>query len=239
MRLLAIDSSSDQLSVALADGPLIRQYSEAAGSHSGQRALPMVVALLGESGLRGSDLDAIAFGAGPGGFTGLRIACGIAQGLAEAWGISVVPVSSLLAAAESVRLARGLDVFRAVVAFDARMGEIYIASASFEAGDWRWRSPPAVAAPGAAQIPSDPGWFAVGSGFLAYPELLERLTTPQGAETGAQLRTGEAILGLARKSLEREPGIDPALARPDYLRDKVALTLAERRRSRTGRSPAG
>jgi tRNA threonylcarbamoyladenosine biosynthesis protein TsaB len=163
MRLLALDTSTETVSVALHCDGSTHLRSETAGSAASERVLPLIAALLAESGAAGSSVDAIAFGEGPGSFTGLRIACGIAQGLGEAWGVRLIAVSSLLAAAESVRMVHG--AVRVMVALDARMREVYFAA--FEHTGDRWRCLQSAQAIRPEQVVVPPGGrlFACGDGF--------------------------------------------------------------------------
>ena len=167
-------------------------------------------------------LDAIAFGAGPGAFTGVRLACALAQGLAMGVGLGVVPIGSLEA------LACQATTARAFVVSDARMGEVYCASYLIDQGRPRVLAEPCCVPPQDCEPAEGDGWCGLGTGFAAYPELAERLggrligclpgLTPHAGDVArlASLRIGEGGL------------IDPVLAAPLYVRDKVALTTAER-----------
>ena len=126
VRLLAIDNSSDTLSVALRDGAATFERSAPSGVAGAERALPMVGELLAEAGVGLRDLDAIAFGAGPGAFTGVRIACGIAQGLALGADLPVVAVGTLEALAQEAWREHGAT--RVFACTDARMREVYVAA---------------------------------------------------------------------------------------------------------------
>src|SRR5262245_10997531 len=133
-RLLAFDTSTDLTSIALCDGDSVRVSESAGGAQASARLIPELLALLGEAGWRVDQLDAIAFGRGPGAFTGLRTAASVAQGLAFGAGKPVLPIDSLLLVAEDARLQRPApeQPFDVWVAMDARMEESY-------AGAYRWR----------------------------------------------------------------------------------------------------
>src|SRR5580704_18367363 len=122
MHVLALDASTDVCAVALGDGTRWSERTEAAGQRHSELLLPMVRSLLTESRLELPDIDGIAFGAGPGSFTGLRIACGVAQGLALGANLSLVGVATLEAMAEEARIRSGST--RVIAALDARMQEV-------------------------------------------------------------------------------------------------------------------
>ena len=223
MKLLALESSSDRCSVALwCDGVLSSRCGDGAQTHSGLM-LPFVDALLAEAGLRVRSLDALAFGAGPGGFTGLRLACGVAQGLALAADLPVIAVGSL----EAMALGSGREI--AYVCVDARMNEVYCAAYRVEDDRLQTVLEPVVAAPGEAPLPPGQGWHGVGSGFRAYREALrQRLGERLAAEDGNAVPEARHIVTLALQRWQRGERTDAASAVPFYVRDKVALTTAER-----------
>src|SRR5438552_15269054 len=141
MKLLALDTAGELCSVALFDGAVWHERSIVAGQSHSQHVLPMVQECLAHAALRLQDLDGIAFGAGPGAFTGVRIACGVAQGLAFGANLPVVPVPTLLALAQHAwREHQATNVFACL---DARMREVYVAFYAREANDWRVVRPPA------------------------------------------------------------------------------------------------
>jgi len=232
MRLLALDTSTDIVSVALRWGERTCQRSELAGSSASARVLPLVAQVLAEAGADGTGLDAIAFGEGPGSFTGLRIACGVAQGLAEAWGVRLIPVSSLLAAAETARAARGPQAQRVLVALDARMNEVYVGIFEYGTGAWRCLQEPQVIRPEQVAGHGGDRLFGCGDGFARYPELALRLQAVLDGCEPSLAPSAAAMLALAAVELRAGRTIDPAGARPNYVRDKVALTVAERRARR-------
>ncbi len=218
MNLLAIETSTDVGSIALwRDGTLLVRACPAGVSHS-ETLLPLISATMAESGLGFADLQGIAFGAGPGSFTGLRVACGVAQGLAFAHDLPLLAVGTL----DAMALASGGD--RVIVALDARMGEVYFAV--FENGSAR--APAAVYAPAAVPLPEENGWLACGNGLLAYPPLRERLAGCVDQWLPELMPGAAAVARLAAPRLARGEHIDAADAVPLYVRDKVAKTVAER-----------
>src|SRR5271165_5262780 len=173
MRILALDASTDVCAAALGDGASWVERMELAGQRHSELLLPMVRALLSEARLELPDLDGIAFGAGPGSFTGLRIACGVAQGLALGTNLPVIGVATLEAMAESARSRSGCS--RVIAALDARMHEVYLAAYEHDGTRWRETVPPCVVAPGDAPLPPGAGWSGAGNGFAAYRLLRQRL----------------------------------------------------------------
>ncbi|MEP6657549.1 MAG: tRNA (adenosine(37)-N6)-threonylcarbamoyltransferase complex dimerization subunit type 1 TsaB [Betaproteobacteria bacterium] len=233
MRIIAFDSSTEWCSVAVGDGERWLQHEEAVGQTHSTRLLPMIDALLTESGWRLSDIEGLAFGAGPGSFTGVRIGCGVAQGLALGLDCPVLPVSTLAAIAQSTQCAgndRRAD--RVLVCTDARMGEVYTAAYRREGTQWEEVSPPVVVSPAALMAPSSPGtWTGAGNGFAAYPALAARLGL---RDVRPLLRaTGRSIGELALRGFVAGEGVDAKDALPAYVRDRVALTTTEREAGRT------
>ena len=198
--------------------------------HAGQRhselLLPMIQSLLAEAGTTLRELDGLAFGAGPGSFTGLRIACGVAQGLAFGADLPVIGVPTLAAMAEDAR-ARGLAE-RVYAALDARMREVYVAAYEHDNTGWRERVAPAVLPPEDVPLPADPGWFGVGPGFAAYPALRTRLGESLMACDPTLMPSASAIARLALPRLAAGEGVAAGEAVPLYVRHRVALTTVER-----------
>jgi tRNA threonylcarbamoyladenosine biosynthesis protein TsaB len=212
MRFAAIETSTEWCSVALwADGEIAALESRAGHRHS-EVALPMLQRLLGKN-----TLDAVAFGAGPGAFTGLRIACGLAQGLAFGQGLPVIGISTLEA------LAQESGAPRVVACVDARMREVYYAALEKRAGRWHEVIAPQCIAPRSAPRPPGDGWLGAGNGFEVYPELktVVSIVKPMIHPTAV------AVAQLAAPKLAAGEGVDAALAVPVYLRDKVAFTKEE------------
>jgi tRNA threonylcarbamoyladenosine biosynthesis protein TsaB len=222
MRLLAFETATRRLSVALwQDGELIERSGEIANAGS-ERVLPWASELLAEAGATMRQLDAIAFGAGPGSFTGLRLACGAAQGLAWGRGLPVVPVSSL----EALALASGEgDVWACL---DARMNEVYAAAYRVEGDSVRQLMAPVCLPPAVVPAPTFAGGWGVGDGFAAYgPALCARKPDLAGVRADA-FPTAAAVVRLAVPAFVRGEAVPAAQALPIYVRDKVALTTAER-----------
>jgi tRNA threonylcarbamoyladenosine biosynthesis protein TsaB len=224
-RLLALDTATECLSVAVVDGEQQWVADEAGGMLASQRLLPLVFALLGRAGLGLADLDAIAFGRGPGAFTGLRTACSVVQGLAFGAGLPVLAIDSLALVAEDAFAQRRVP--EVWVAMDARMDEAY-AAAYRRAGDqWQATEAPALwtlAALVDAWRREPPGCVA-GSALEAFGA---RLPTGAAMRITADHDRAGALARLARAAWQRGEALDAALALPLYLRDKVALTTAER-----------
>jgi len=213
MRFAAIETSTDWCSVAVWSDGEIAALERPAGNRHSELALPMLEKLLGKN-----ELDAVAFGAGPGAFTGLRIACGLAQGLAFGRGLPVIGISTLQA------LAQEAGATRVVACIDARMREVYYAALEKRAGGWHEVVAAQCVAPQSAPKPPGEGWIGVGSGFEVYGEFLSSKVSvikPQIHPTAL------AVAQLAAPRLAAGEGVDAGEAAPVYLRDKVALTQAE------------
>lgn len=213
MRFAAIETSTEWCSVAVwADGEIAALERRAGHRHS-EFALPML-----ESLLKGSSIDAVAFGAGPGAFTGLRIACALAQGLAFARGLPVIGISTLEA------LAQECGAPRVAACIDARMREVYYAALERRAGGWREVIAAQCVPPRSAPPPPGRGWVGCGSGFEVYREEMKgkvELARPEIHPTAV------AVAELAAPRLAAGEGVDAAQAAPVYLRDKVAFTKDE------------
>jgi tRNA threonylcarbamoyladenosine biosynthesis protein TsaB len=218
MRFAAFETSTEWCSAALWLDGEIRALERRAPSAHAELALPMLERLMREAGLRPAGLQAVAFGAGPGAFTGLRIACGLAQGIALARGVPVLGVSTLEALAEES------GAPRVVACLDARMREVYHCALEKEGGRWRERSPARCVAPGALGPPPGEDWIGCGSGFALYGPMGMARVIPEIHPTAA------AVARLAAPRLAAGEGVDPAHAAPHYVRDKVARTRAEQER---------
>jgi tRNA threonylcarbamoyladenosine biosynthesis protein TsaB len=223
MRVLAIDCSTEWLAVAAGDEESSVERRELAGQSHSRRALPLVNLLLSERGWKLGDLDGIAFGAGPGSFTGVRIACGIAQGLALGANLPVVPVSTLEAIAQAAWRKHGEK--RVVACLDARMREVYVAAYQRRGTGWTEFVAPMVRKPDEVVV-SGSDWFGAGEGFAAYPALADRISL-RGLDATI-LPTASAILESAVPRLAAGLGVDAAHALPLYVRHRVALTSVER-----------
>lgn len=223
MRVLAIESSTEWLSVAAGDESSLRERREHAGQTHSERVLALVESLLDECGWLLEDLDGIAFGAGPGSFTGVRIACGVAQGLALGVSKPVVPVPTLEALAQEAARVHGAT--RVFACLDARMREVYVAAYERAADAWREVVAPSVAKPADVTAP-DGQWFGAGAGFKAYKELATRLGIRSVDDE--LIPSARAVAELALPRLAAGAALDPADALPLYVRHRVALTTAER-----------
>jgi len=223
--ILAIETSAELASCALLVGDtVIVRSTPGVRSHS-QSILPMVQQLLNEGGIALADCDAIAFGAGPGSFTGVRTACGVAQGLAYGAGLPVLPLVTLEAMAEACRAATGATEVLAVL--DARMGEVYWAQYRFNDGGWIEVVAPTLSAPqDVAPLAAD-GLQACGNGFAEYAAAFAGMPFAPAALPDVVPHARELAL-LARGALAAGQGVLAAQAQPIYLRNKVAYTSAER-----------
>jgi tRNA threonylcarbamoyladenosine biosynthesis protein TsaB len=225
MKILALDTATEACSVALSfdgsDERVLERYVELDRGH-GERLLPMIDEVLAEGGITLAALDAIAFGRGPGGFTGVRLAASVAQGLAFGAGIGVVPVSDLAAVAQQVA---GLEpeARRILVVNDARMREVYWAEFSVD-GLVTLQGAEQVGAAASVPVSDHAGgpWAAAGRGLAAYPELAERCRQ-QGARLLVRLLPrAREILELARPAVAAGHTLPPEQALPVYVRERVA-----------------
>lgn len=228
MKILAIETATEACSAALLiDGNISERYQVQPRMHS-QLILPMLDELLAEADLALTALDAIAFGRGPGAFTGVRIAVGVAQGAAFAADLPVVPVSTLAALAQ--RGFRELGGRRLLPAYDARMQEVYWAAYEVDAqGLVSIRVADEVSAPDQVTLPDGAGWQGVGAGWGSYHSLLTRRLGASVAAVNADLLCSAhdvALLGAA--GFTRGDAVAAELAAPVYLRDKVAFRPGER-----------
>lgn len=223
MKLLALDTSTENCSLALwLDGEVISRQ-ELAGQRHSDLVLPMLAELLETAGLELRELDGIAFGEGPGSFTGLRIGCGVAQGLAFGADLPVLGISTLLALAAATRDER------VIACLDARMGEIYHAAYEQRNGVWHAICEPSLGHAKAAPAVDGCGWIGVGSGFAAYAETLqERYAGQLISVDGSVFPQASDMVRLAAPLFGHGLGQDPSLAAPFYIRNKVALKMSER-----------
>jgi tRNA threonylcarbamoyladenosine biosynthesis protein TsaB len=216
--LLALDTATEACSVALLhDGKVLSHYEVIPRLHA-QKLLPMIQALLAEAGIGLPAVDAIAFGRGPGAFTGVRIAIGVVQGLAFALDRPVLPVSNLALLAQRAWREHGAD--QVAAAIDARMDEVYWGCYRAQAGEMRLVGEEAVLAPEQVLLPADASgqWFGAGTGW-GYGE---RLAVQPSSQDASLLPHALDLLELARFAWARGEGVVADLAQPVYLRDKVA-----------------
>lgn len=224
VKLLAFEAATRRLSVALwCDGAITEKSADVPNGGS-ERLLPWAGELLAAAGLSLQQLDGIAFGAGPGGFTGLRLACGVAQGLAFGLEVPVVPVGSLAALA----LASGDG--QVLACLDARMNEVYVAAYSVSGDLVEEVLAPKVGAGATVSLPAGAGWRGAGDGFGVWGTVLrQRLGERLCSDDASVYPTAAAVARLAAPLLASGAGVAAALAMPIYIRDKVALTTAERK----------
>jgi len=244
-KFLAFDTSTDRLSVALADGARLWERSGPGGAQASTTLVPAVLALLAEAGLGLGDLDAVVFGRGPGSFTGLRTACAVAQGLARGAnggaGIPVLPVDTLMALAEEARFAQtGVPLAEAAplavtALLDARMDEMYVQRYAFgdglctPVGDCRLVRPEAWAPDPAAQL-------LAGNVFGVYAHRLPAAAPARPCVEA--LPTAAALLRLAPMLAAAGRCVEASQALPLYVRDKVAQTTEERAQAKAAAAPA-
>jgi len=223
LNLLAFDTSTETLSVALAGRgePLV--HAGAGGAQASATLIPAILSLLEKAGMQLGELDAIAFGSGPGSFTGLRTACSVAQGLALGAEVPVLPIETLMAVAEDARSRTGaLDV---LALLDARMGEVYCARYTHDGRRWHRHGQVLLAAPEAVVVVQDA--VLAGNVFAAYGDRL-----PGGHQRVEAAPNAQALLRLAPALLADGQGLPADQALPLYVRDKVAQTTAEREATR-------
>jgi len=255
LHLLAVETSSTISDIAVLSrvGGTVNLYSasdDEPGRHA-EHLLPMVDHLLASAGISRRDLDAIAFGQGPGGFTGLRVACAVAQGIAFGLGLPVIPVASLLAVA--VRAHHGMDGHEPhqttcyLVVQDARMGEAYLAAYQppLEAGQaWCTLQSPILIdirqiqtwfehrAAGWGLTQATPGYI-VGDALDAFP-MLANINSRRLQTAGSWRADASTVAHIALAAWQRGETIAPENAAPLYVRDKVAYTTSERQHGAGG-----
>lgn len=235
MRLLALDTATETMAVGLADGDATLAVDAEGGALASDHLLPLALDLLARRGLRPADLDAIAFGQGPGAFTGLRSAVSVAQGLAFGIGCPVLPIDSLLIAAEDARAqaAPSAAPFDLWVAMDARLDEAYAAAYRHDGHAWQ-----VLTAPALYDLPTLAAqWRAHGmpqglagnasTAFAGRLDWGQARLWPQVGDRAA------ALVSLARAAWAEGRACPAASALPVYLRDRVALTTAEREAARS------
>lgn len=220
MNLLALETATDRCSVALRTGERVCARVDERPRVHARRVLGMVEECLAEGRIGAHEVDAYAFGRGPGSFTGVRIAAGVIQGLAFGTGRPVVPVSTL--AGHAVAASRLHGARKTAVCVDARMGECYWGLYRMTAdGLADPLAPDALARPEALDLPSEAGWFGAGTGWASWPELAASLG-PDASIDAALLPEAIDLLGLARRAYLAGEAVSPAEALPVYLREEVA-----------------
>ncbi len=221
MKILALDTATEACSAALLiDGEITERYEVAPRRHN-ELILPMIDEVLSASGVQLKQLDYLAFGRGPGAFTGVRIAAGVVQGLALSQDIPVVGISDLAALALQLGTMHGWD--KVIVLSDARMGEVY--QGRYEVAADRHTADlvgeESVGPPGAVQAPGEAGWFAGGGGFAAYRDQLGAVIEKLAGEDADCLPRAREVALLAVHVAEKGGATAAEDALPVYLRDKV------------------
>ncbi|MGO1540826.1 MAG: tRNA (adenosine(37)-N6)-threonylcarbamoyltransferase complex dimerization subunit type 1 TsaB [Luteimonas sp.] len=233
MNLLALETSTEACSVAVwHDGELLERFEIAPRRHA-ELVLPWAQALLAEAGLARSQLDAVAVGRGPGAFTGVRLGIALAQGIALALDLPMLPVSTL-----AVLAMRAEEPGQVLAAIDARMGEVYAGAFERSGDSVHALGPESVCAPDAVVLPGveDSKWRGVGTGFDAGEGALRVHLGPQlaGVDAAALPHAGD-VARLAAQAWARGELVAPERVEPAYLRDNVALTLAQQQALRAAR----
>jgi tRNA threonylcarbamoyladenosine biosynthesis protein TsaB len=230
--LLAFDTATELLSVALAAGGRVHSHEAAGGALASATLIPAILRMLDEAGVALRDLDAIVLGRGPGAFTGLRTACSVAQGLAFGAAKPVLPIDSLLALAEDAR--RSAAPQRAWALLDARMNEIYAAQYAFDGTRWDVLDAPMLTTPEVLneRWRREPPTLVAGNALGAFGD---RLVTGAAERAPDALPRASALLALAPALIERGALVDAALALPLYVREKVAQTTVEREAARAAK----
>ncbi len=219
MKLLALDTATEACSAALLIDGAVSERFEVIGRGHAERLLPMADELMRAAGITASSLDAVAFGRGPGGFTGLRIAAGVAQGLAAGAGIPVLPVSNLAAVAAAAMCTSGAT--RVLACLDARMGQVYWGAFESDVQRLQALGEERLSNPDELTLPEGGGWFGAGHGFSAFPEIASRLGSQLAGFDAALLPHAEDIARLAAADLAAGRAVAASAALPVYLRDDV------------------
>lgn len=227
--ILAIETSTELASAAILHGDqLIAREASGVSSHS-HVILPMVQSLLAQAGLRLADCDAVAFGAGPGSFTGVRTACGVVQGLAFGASLPVVPIMTLAAMALRCRETTSANNILAIL--DARMGEVYWAQYRYD-HCWHTVVAPTLSPPSGVLAQGEV--VACGNGLAVYASDFAHLFP---LSTSCEIVPhAQQIARLARQAFADGASVAPGAAQPFYLRNKIAFTTAERRQKATERA---
>lgn len=225
MKLLAFDTSTELMQIAVQSGNQVWAHEGAGGAQASANLIPAIQTLMAQAGLQFAQLDAIVFGRGPGSFTGLRTACSVAQGLAFGAGVQVLPVDTLMAVAEEAHHRTGAT--RICAALDARMGEMYHEYYVFDS---------CLRTIGAGYSLKTPPKMLVLHDFV-HTLLAGNVQAVYGAQLPAAVQaapyvqclpTARALLRLAPSLIAGGGLVDPENALPLYIRDKVAQTTAER-----------
>ena len=259
MNLLAFDTSTDVMSIAVqrglsgsseASGLQTWQHTGAGGAQASSTLIPAILQLMQQAHLRFDQLDAVAFGRGPGSFTGLRTACSVAQGLAFGAGVPVLPVDTLLAVAEEARYQWFSSPqtqtqtqamprpFQVLAVLDARMDEVYAAEYEFDSERFIQRADYQLIRP--ENLVLRPGWRLAGNAVQAYGDRLHGDGLPGELSRHIHaLPTALALLRLAPVLLAAGQAVAADQALPLYIRDKVAKTTSERMQEKREKTAAG
>ena len=244
MKLLALDTSTEQLSIAVQHGDRVWCHQAAGGAQASSRLIPDILALLAQADLTLSALDALVVGRGPGSFTGLRTSCAVAQGLAFGTRLPVLGLDTLQALAPPVR-AHDASATRVLALLDARMHQVYAAAYEWREDDWHTITAPGLYDPADLSLPASwrddlPVWLA-GNAPDALIDAPGLLRGPDGLARPrlVNLPEAQALLQLAPKALARGEAVTAAELQPLYLRDKVAQTTAEREAIKAGLAVSG
>lgn len=223
MKILALETATEACSAAVwQDGQVIERFEP--GRRHSERILSMVEEVLAESGYALTQMDALAYGRGPGSFTGLRIGAGVAQGLAFGADLPVVPVSTLLA------LAAGQNAPRVLAALDARMGQVYWGLCADDGRGMRLTGPESVSRPGDLILPGESEWIGVGSGWDVYAPLLQaRLGACIAAWHPGIWPRACQVAALGARGYVAGEAVSAQEALPLYVRDDVAQKTSGRR----------
>lgn len=223
MKLLALDTATEACSCALLYDLAQSERSVMTTRHHAELILPMIDEVMQQANLRPQHLDAVVMGCGPGSFTGLRIACGVAQGIAFAANVPIIPISSLAALAQAAYRDKG--VTHVLAAIDARMGEVYWGE--YVLGEnqlMQLCGEESVCPPESVKLLENTAAYGVGSGWAAYSTaLLKALGTvvTLSVEAETTYPQASAMLPLAVAAFEQGLAVSPELALPIYLRNKV------------------
>lgn len=232
MKLLSIESSTETLSLALQTEAGLLTFDEVTGPAASQRILPEIQHLLIKAGVKLPQLDGIVYGMGPGAFTGVRVAVGVTQGLAFGADLPVVGISSVLAVAETAW--QQTQASKVLVCLDARMGEVYHAAYIRQAEQWVEVCPPVVCKPHEVPAITGEGWLGAGSGWRVFTKELSGKYPSQLAGVAPEMMPkASAMLALAQPVFAAGLGQAAHEAAPLYVRNRVALTAAERAQGQT------
>jgi tRNA threonylcarbamoyladenosine biosynthesis protein TsaB len=232
MKLLAIESSTEFLSLVVQTAAGVSTFHEATGPAASQRILPEIQRLLTVAGMQLAELDGLVYGAGPGAFTGVRVAVGVTQGLAFGANLPVLGISSVQAVAQAAWMETQAE--KILVCLDARMGEVYHAALLRQPHGWLEVSPPMVCKPHEVPAVAGEGWLAAGSGWAVFEQALSAQYQSQVSQVRADIMpTALAMLNLATPRFVAGDTQSAQQAAPLYIRNRVALTAAERAQGQT------